>query len=270
MNDQTERPKNQVSVLRDYLNSQEIVSALNKVMPNFLTADKILSIALSEARKTPKLLNCDKMSFANCIVKATQMGLIIGSSFGQAYLVPFGKECTLMPGYRGYVVLAERAGTALTGHCVCENDPVYKCLYGSAEQIKHEPAINNRGKIICAYAVARKQVIRKDGSIITMQKIDHMSMEELEKREACTKTDGSFYKKWRKEMYRKAPVRRLAKYLDLSPEFEMLREIDNTIDSGMTIDSVFTEEPEAPLLPQNEKMKQQMKAKQPKNQETLL
>ncbi len=274
MNDQTEKPRNQVSVLKDYLNSKQVTNAINDVLPKYLTIEKILSIALSEVRKTPKLLECDQVSFTNAIVECTQLGLLPGSLLGQAYLIPRNIKgnmtCTLLPGYRGYVVLAERAGTSLIAHAVFENDK-YECMLGTMQKIIHIPADGKRGKLRCVYAVARTEKIDpKTGVIQVLSKIDHLTLEDIEKAKRCSQCPDKFWDPWRIEMSRKTGVRRLAKYLDLTPEFSQLCEIDDNFNNGITLNGVFNEEPETPLLPQNEKMKRQMKAKQSKNQETLL
>lgn len=277
-NQVTERPKNQVSVLRDFLNTKEVVGAINKVLPSYLTTDKMLSLALSEVRKTPKLLECDKISFSNAIVECAQLGLWPGTLLGQAYLVPYKDKCTLMPGYRGYIVLASRSGYSVTAHCVYENDIKYECILGSVERIIHIPADENRGKIKCVYAVAKSEIIdKKTGEVKIIQKIDHMTMDDLNKARRCSQCPDKFWDKWPEEMYRKTVVRRLSKYLDLSPEFMRLCDIDNSIDSGLTIDGEFLTENEQekiqePSIPQSKKILNQLKENNDRclNEDTLL
>jgi recombination protein RecT len=273
-NDLQER-KSKGELLKDYLHSPEVMGAIKKVLPKFLTTDKLLTIVLGEVRKNPKLLECDQISFVNAIVECTQLGLIPGSLFGQAYLIPFnksekrmidGKEkwtkrliCTLLPGYRGYVTLAERAGTSLVAHAVYENDK-YECLLGTEQKILHIPAHEDRGDIRCAYAVAKKQTIDKktgDKQIIT--KIDHLSMDDLNKAKSCSKCPEDFWDKWEDEQCRKTAAKRLSKYLDLTPEFSQLNEIDNNLDSGIIIDGDFNVESRQQKKPQGKALADKIK-----------
>lgn len=57
------------------------------------------------------------------IVEASSLGLELDLR-GQAYLIPFGKEVTLIPGYKGLMDLAYRSGrvTNIYAEVVCEND----------------------------------------------------------------------------------------------------------------------------------------------------
>jgi len=250
---QIKKQANQVTVLKSYLETPQVTSALEKILPKFLTIDKLLSVVLTEVRNIPKLLECDHESFTNCLLKCVQLGLVPGALLGQAYLIPRnikGKmTCTLLPGYRGYVVLAERAGTSLTAQCYCENDIKYECMLGSVEQIIHIPANDNRGKVICAYAVAKKEAIDKNGTRRIVTKIDHMSMSDINRAKACSQCPDKFWKPHEHEMCRKTVAKRLGKYLDLSPEFSQLREIDNNLDNGIIIEGEYSKEND--LLPNN-------------------
>lgn len=267
MTNEVQKKPNQVNELRRYLETKNVTRAIEEVLPKFLTIDKLLSVVLTEVRKIPKLLECDRESFTTCLIQCVQLGLVPGALLGQAYLIPRNLKgkmtCTLLPGYRGYVVLAERAGTSLTAQCYCENDIKYECLLGSVEQIIHIPANDNRGKVICAYAVAKKEAIDKNGTRRIITKIDHMSMSDLNKAMACSQCPDKFWKPWKSEMCRKTVAKRLGKYLDLSPDFNQLVEVDNEIESGVTIDGAFTDEtePKAPPVPQNKKMLNDMKNK---------
>ena len=49
-------------------------------------------------------------SLMSAIVKASQLGLEVGSAMGHAYLVPYKTEATLIIGYRGMLALARRSG----------------------------------------------------------------------------------------------------------------------------------------------------------------
>lgn len=247
VNEVQKKTKDKLNALKTMLTSDKVKNAIYTALPKYLTTDKMIGVALSEVRNTPKLLECDQTSFINALVQCSQLGLLPGNGLGQAYLIPYGKECTFMPGYRGYIVAARRSTpkTIITAHCVYENDEKYECIYGSVEKIIHIPTLKNRGAIIGAYAIARDE----DGNEI----IDQLSVEDINKARACSKCPDAAWKLWYPEQARKTAVRRLSKYLDLSPQFNKLRDIDNDIDFGKNsvIEGDYETEPEKKRLPQN-------------------
>src|SRR5258708_3628482 len=68
-----------------------------------MNADRMARLALTVLRKTPKLANCTAESFAGSLLTAASLGLEPGN--GEAYLVPYGKECQLIIGYQGFAKL---------------------------------------------------------------------------------------------------------------------------------------------------------------------
>lgn len=60
--------------------------------------------------KNPKLLECTRSSLFMSAAQAAALGLEIDSVLGHSYLVPYGNEATLVPGYLGLKELAYRSG----------------------------------------------------------------------------------------------------------------------------------------------------------------
>lgn len=116
--------------------------------------DRIARIALTLIRKTPKLAECSPASFAASLMTASQLGLDLGVE-GEAYLVPYKRECTLIVGYRGYTKLFWQHPMArhIDAQAVYENDD-FDYAYGLNPFLRHKPARENRGKVIYFYAVA--------------------------------------------------------------------------------------------------------------------
>ncbi len=101
------------------VNKAKIGVAIGKLMP----PERFISITLDAFRKNPKLLDCDQQSIWNAIISAANAGLLIGGVEGQAYLVPYGKECQLLPSYKGLMHLARKAGCKkIVAECVHEGD----------------------------------------------------------------------------------------------------------------------------------------------------
>ena len=136
-----------------------------RCLPKHLTPERMARIAMTELRKTPKLQECDPLSFIAAIMQASQLGLEPGI-LGSCYLIPFnnnqtGKvECTFMPGYRGFLDLARRSGqiVSLVARAVYSNDE-FSYEFGLKENLIHKPAMNDRGELVAVYAVA----LLKDG-----------------------------------------------------------------------------------------------------------
>src|ERR1035437_3927959 len=65
-----------------------------RALPVHLDADRMARIILTVVRKTPKLMECTRDSFAGAILTGASLGLDFGN--GEAYLVPYGKECSFI------------------------------------------------------------------------------------------------------------------------------------------------------------------------------
>lgn len=106
----------------------------------------LLRALFTEVAKTPALLDCTPLSLLGGVIQAGALGLRLGSTLGQAYLLPFGNkrqgvtEATLIIGYRGFIQLAHRSGQVarITPRVVYEGDE-YSVRYGSEQRIDHTP-----------------------------------------------------------------------------------------------------------------------------------
>lgn len=198
-------------------------------LPKHLTADRLARIALTNIRLTPKLLECSVDSLMGAIMQAAQLGLEPGP-LGHAYLVPYGRECTLIIGYKGLIDLARRSDQirSISAHLVYEND-YFELTYGLEENLVHKPVFENRGKPKLAYMVARL----KDGAYA----IEVMSVEEIERIRQRSKAanSGPWVTDW-EEMARKTVVRRGSKYLPLAIEIQQAIAADETVKTEIAPD----------------------------------
>jgi len=219
------------ATIRDLLirSKEQITMAL----PKHMTPDRLLRIAMTTIQKTPLLLDCDPKSLVGAVMESAQLGLEPDGILGHAYLIPFrfkdrGYQAQLMVGYKGLISLARRSGQVISiaAHVVRENDDFYYC-YGLEEKLHHVPAPNNRGKTTHVYAVAQL----RDGG----HAFDVMSFAEVEEiRESSKAKDTGPWRTHWDEMARKTAVRRLAKYLPLSTEFQRAAAIDEYANAGIT------------------------------------
>jgi phage RecT family recombinase len=169
---------------------------------------------MTSIQKTPKLMECTPQSLLACVMTCAQLGLEPDQFLGQAYLVPFGNVCTLIPGYRGYIALARRSGElqTLSAQVVYSNDE-FSLQYGVEDTLIHKPALNGRGEMIGAYCVFKY----KDGGY----SFDWMSKEDIDKIRKRSKAanDGPWVTDY-DEMAKKTVIKRHAKLAPLSVEFQ--------------------------------------------------
>lgn len=262
-------PKRRVAALLEQ-HKGGILAAL----PKHLTGERLLKVATIAVTTTPALLECDVPSLVSAIGQCAAMGLEPNTVLGHAYLVPFNtkrktdhgeewvKSVQVIIGYKGLIDLARRSGriTSISAHEVCEGDE-FTLIYGTSERIEHKPALGERGAVIGFYAVAQL----KDGGYameyVARADVDKIMMASQSATyfDKATKTrklkDGGPWAEHYIEMGRKTAIRRLAKYLPLSIEFQTAAALDGMAAAGKdqqldtAIDGVFSaREDETALL----------------------
>lgn len=209
--------------------------SLQAVMPRHLSAEKLIKIALLATSRTPLLLECAPTSILQAVMQAAQLGLEVNSPLGSAYLVPYrngktGKyECQLIPGYRGLVDLARRSGGILLvdARVVYENDR-FEVDYGTSPQITHKPMLSGERanqNIVAFYATALMPGDIRQFEVMTKAEVDAV------RARSKASASGPWVSDYA-EMGRKTVVKRLVKYLPLSPELAAAIELDNRAESG--------------------------------------
>lgn len=246
------KPKEQIA----YLLAQK-KNELAKMLPKTLSLERLLKVAQIAATTTPALAKCDVASLVGAIGQCAQMGLEPNTVLGHAYLVPFNTKrkdangherwvnsVQVVIGYKGLIDLARRSGqiVSIAAHEVCENDK-FNLVYGLDEKLEHTPAMGERGEVLGFYAVARL----KDGGHC----FEFMSIHQVREIMRATQSKGA-YGPWKDhftEMGRKTVIRRLAKYLPLSIEFQTAVALDGQAGDGKdqrldTFDADFTVVPD--------------------------
>lgn len=229
------KPREQVAYLLDQKKGE-----IAKMLPQHLNAERLLKVAQIAVTTTPGLLKCDVASLIGAIGQCAQMGLEPNTVLGHAYLVPFktkrkdssGNErwvdsVQVIIGYKGLIDLARRSGqiVSIAAHEVCTNDE-FELVYGLDERLTHKPALDDRGDIIGFYAVAKL--------VGGGHAFEFMSLRQVESIMLASQSKGK-YGPWKDhfiEMGRKSVVRRLAKYLPLSIEFQTAAALDGLAEGG--------------------------------------
>ncbi|HJR88615.1 MAG TPA: recombinase RecT [Aeromicrobium sp.] len=133
---------------------QQLRPELARALPKGMDSDRMARLALTVLRQTPELAKCSPQSFAGALLTAAALGLEPGVN-GEAYLVPYKRECQLIVGYQGYAKLFWQNPLArhLDAQAVYANDD-FEYEYGLNPVLRHKPAQGDRGEVIYYYAVA--------------------------------------------------------------------------------------------------------------------
>jgi recombination protein RecT len=210
-------------------------------LPKHLTADRMARLALTAFSTTPKLQECDPMSIAASIMTAGQLGLEPNVN-GAGYLIPYGKTCTFVAGWKGLVDLVSRSGrgTVFTG--VIFKDQDYTFTDGARRDlvIRNETELDDADDITHAYAIGWV----KDSS---MPIIELWTVAKLKKhRDKYNKVGNKHYSYRDWEMYaRKIPLLQVLKYMPCSVEVSNAIAVNHaseagraaTIENGIVIDT---------------------------------
>ena len=242
-----QEPKKQQTAL-DLMLDPKIKAQIALALPKDMTADRMARIVMTEIRKTPKLLQCNKESFLGAVMQCSQLGLEPGSALGHAYLLPYGNNVQLIIGYRGMIDIARRSGQILSieARVVYETDRC-EVACGLDSNLVHvrDFEAEDRGQLKFVYAVAKL----KDGG----KQFEVMGRKEVDKVRKMSKSGESGpWKDNYEEMAKKTVIRRLFKYLPVSIEVAKASAIDDAAETdkgqnnadyynaamdGMTIDA---------------------------------
>lgn len=201
---------------------------IQAVLPPGLSADRIIRSVRLALAQDPDLREAQPETTVLAVMRLSQLGLEANTPLHHASLVVYGRQCVPLIEYRGYQELARRSGTVrqIEARTVHEGDE-FEVLLGTAPTITHRPLAKDRSDatLTHAYAVA----FPRDGGPPVF---DVLTREEIDKARAVSRAKGGPWKQWYAEMARKTAVRRLSKYLALSPEWAAALELDARADTG--------------------------------------
>jgi len=203
--------------LQGLLGKESVMQSLADVAQKHLPPEKICKLALVAASRNPKIFECTQESVLQSVMQAAQLGLAFDGTSGQGYLVPYGKQCTFIIGYKGMVTLARQSGDVGLLHVdvVCENDQFDHGVRDAMPYVEHRPPLNARGEVIGAYAIC----VFKDGG----KQVAVMGRDDLEAiRNRSRASANGPWKTDPKEMCKKTVLRRLMKLLPQVPELDRI------------------------------------------------
>lgn len=189
---------------------------IKKALPEVITPERFTRITLSALSNNPQLQKCDVKSFLGAMLNAAQLGLEPNTPLGQAYLIPYGKECQFQIGYKGLIDLAYRTGQIKTiqAHIVYANDE-FDFEYGLDSKLKHKPTTGEKGKPIYVYALFKLQNGGEAFEVMSWEE----AIKHAEKHSPSYNAKSSPWKTHPEEMAKKTVLKRVLKYAPLSSEF---------------------------------------------------
>lgn len=172
--------------------------------------ERFARTVLTCVARDPNLLKCSPTSIIGAAMQAAQLGLTPGV-LGEAWLIPYGGECTFQLGYKGLVALAARAGVTIQAHTVYERDE-FDYELGLTPTLHHKPAKGDRGKGEYWYAVARD---RDTGALLGFAVLDR---HQVDKRRKANRGKSPAWDQWYDEMALSKAVREVCRLLPLTVE----------------------------------------------------
>lgn len=255
---------------------QNIITALaryqkqiEKVVPRYITPDRMLRLVTGEINRTPLLKACSVMSIINGVTTAASLGIGIGPRM--AYLVPFlttkkingsfvrGYEATLMIDYRSKITLAKRCGVIIRPPQLVFPGDEFQAQYENGALVIHH--VRGTGKRIERYEYknpdikdakervkagfsvtpnyTHSYVFWRDGEEILGELMDAEQIDAIRRRSKAG-NDGPWITD-PGQMARKSVIHRCFNYIPFDPETSQGRqalqsqEIDASFDAGASL-----------------------------------
>jgi recombination protein RecT len=211
-------------------NKQTAVALVNSfreriaaVLVSEVRVKKFVGVVMNCFSRNEALYRCTQESVMRCVLACAELDLWPGTPLQHAHLIPYGNDCTLNIGFRGYLELVNRSGQIgiAWAEVVREGDE-FSVVKGTDPKLHHVPHADSDAPITHAYAVA------KTLSGFTTSEV--MDLKEIEEVKACSRAaskKGSIWEKWYGEMARKTVLRRLCKRLPMSEAMRAAEDYDN-------------------------------------------
>lgn len=220
-----EKAANPVASFSKFMDNFKPQMAL--ALPKHLTADRMARLAVTAFSTTPKLQECDPKSIAGSIMTAATLGLEPNVD-GQCFLVPYGRTCQLVPGWKGLVDLVSRSGRATVWTGAVFQGDEFDYALGDTPFIRHRPGEENDPNLIThVYAVGR--VNGSQHPVIEVWTVGKVKKH----RDKYNKQGQKHYSFRDWEMYaRKIPLLQVLKYMPKSIELSNAISLSDAVDEG--------------------------------------
>ena len=226
---------------------RQMEGEIKRALPRHITPERMIRMATTCVRQTPKLLECDPLTTIAAIVELSQLGLEPSTPLGHAWILPYGHRtregrgtAQVIIGYKGFIALADRAGISMTAEVVREQDmippAVFRYRKGTSEFIEHLPSDEeDAGPLLYAYAIATRPDRRQLCRVINRGDIARAKAASAAWRAGQadkSRRDSPWYVN-EDSMWRKTAIRRLASFIPMSAEFVRAVDMDYAAERGV-------------------------------------
>ena len=205
---------------------QKMRPQLEKALPKHVDPDRILRIAMTSLRTTPKLRDCEPMSFLAALMQSAQLGLEPNTPLGEAYLIPYGNKVQFQIGYKGIIALCQntRQYQSIYAHMVYKNDK-FEYQLGLHKDLIHVPADEPEGEPIYYYGVYHLMNGGSDFAVWSRDKVN----KHKEQYSKSAQYDSSSWQTAYDSMALKSVLKSALKYAPKSIELANKLAMDETI-----------------------------------------
>jgi len=226
---------------RDYAVGK-IQPALQGIVSPGIDAGRLIRVLLACVNRNDRLLECTRQSFDRAIMQAAELGLELGGSLGEAWLIPYKRsfkddrgvwhtkwEAQFQVGYQGLLTLSRRSPRVLdTCARVVHEGDVFDVDLGPRGRLIHKPYVmGNPGEMVAVYAYTLL-----DGGVEHIE--PPMLVHEVEAiRKRSKQPDSGPWVTDYEAMALKTVLRRHLKYVPRSVELSRALEIENENDTGV-------------------------------------
>lgn len=250
----------------DMLRKEDFANEVSRCVPSGLKydVDRLLRVVQTQLRSDAKLASAEPRSILGAVMQCAEMGLIPGF-MGQAYITTIPKvggatyqhEAQLVVGYRGMIALAMRSGgiKSISSRIVTDVEiekNLFQLYYeGERDVLLHQPILfGEKGRPVLVYCLIRFD----DGSF----HVEPMSEDEVLtiKSRALVNWNSPGESAWvtnEMEMWRKTPIRRAMKYLNISVDvFEKAIQLEDKLVTGKSqeLHRVYGDVPNNVVVPE--------------------
>ncbi|MBL8474422.1 MAG: recombinase RecT [Rhodocyclaceae bacterium] len=257
----------------DLLETPKVRQGFAAVAGKYLSADKLIRLAVLACRRTKNLDRCNPQSVLGAFMLAAGLGLEPNTALQEAFLIPYKRraqqdgrwvdvyDCQFQIGYRGFVTLAHRSPHIQTiqASAICHGDK-FRHMMGSNTMLEFEISLAERGDLIGAFCFTKLTGGGETATVLPLQEIlkirdksetylalaravEAAAPGSADLRKAQEKFDATPWVLWLNDMAAKSAVKKHAKWLGLSGDpITAAAQVDT--DGGRTFDVSAMSDPD--------------------------
>lgn len=189
-------------------------------------AEMLIRLGCHAVRVSKELRECSFESIYMALIVSARLGLEPWGPLGEAHLVAFRSQATLLPGYKGLIKLAMESGaiTSARSQVVFAGDTFELDLGDRERGLVHKVGVGDRGEPIGAYAI-----FQVDGA---PNEYEWMPWSDVTQIQNASRARNGPWSVWPNEMARKAVLKRGLKQFPLGFRYSQAAMIDHAASDG--------------------------------------